>query len=79
MSYMFSGCSSLVNLDLSNFETNKVNNMENMFNECNSLKKLNLSKFNISNGTNVENMFGSNKNYLVIHNDQIIKKLLENS
>ncbi len=49
-----------------------------MFSECGSLKTLNLSKFNIKNVTNIENMFGDNINYEVIHNDEYIKKLLDN-
>ena len=31
---MFSGCSSLKELNLNNFNTNNVTNMENMFNRC---------------------------------------------
>ena len=34
MSWMFSGCSSLNELNLSNFNTNNVTNMSWMFNEC---------------------------------------------
>ena len=33
-SHMFSGCSSLTSLDLSNFNTNNVNNMSYMFSNC---------------------------------------------
>ena len=39
MSFMFSGCSSLKNINLSNFNTNKVNDMSYMFYECEKLKK----------------------------------------
>ena len=43
MSYMFSECSSLTYLNLSNFNTNNVNDiyMEGMFSECSSLTSLN--------------------------------------
>ena len=41
MSYMFSGCSSLTSLNLSNFNTNNVNNMSFMFSKCSSLTSLN--------------------------------------
>ena len=34
MSYMFSGCYSLKELNLSNFNTNNVINMNMMFNKC---------------------------------------------
>jgi len=42
MSFMFNGCSSLKELNLSNFKTNNVTNMGWMFQSCTSLKKLNL-------------------------------------
>ena len=41
MSCMFSGCSSLKELNLSNFITNNVINMKVMFSGCSSLKKIN--------------------------------------
>ena len=44
MSYMFCGCNSLTNLDLSKFNTQNVTDMNSMFYECNSLKNLDLSK-----------------------------------
>ena len=36
MSYIFKGCSSLKELDLNNFNTDKVNFMNFMFNGCSS-------------------------------------------
>ena len=36
---MFYGCSSLTNIDLSNFNTNKVIDMKRMFLECEKLNK----------------------------------------
>ena len=51
---MFSGCSSLKELNLSNFNTNNVTNMRDMFNGCSSLKELNLYNFNNNNITNME-------------------------
>ena len=41
MSYMFSECSSLTSLNLSNFNTNNVKDMSFMFSECSSLTSLN--------------------------------------
>ena len=38
MSYMFYECSSLTNIDLSNFNTQNVTNLGNMFNGCSSLE-----------------------------------------
>ena len=47
MSCIFSYCSSLTSLNLSNFNT--VNNMSCMFSYCSSLTSLNLSYFNTHN------------------------------
>jgi surface protein len=43
MSTVFKGCSSLVSLDLSNWDTSKVTDMVEMFSGCSSLEYLNLS------------------------------------
>ena len=42
MSFMFSGCSSLKELNLNNFNTNNVTNMSYMFSGCIALKKENI-------------------------------------
>ena len=55
--YIFSGCSSLIKIDLSNFNTNNVTNMSDMFNGCSSLKNINLSNFNTNNVKDMDNMF----------------------
>ena len=57
MSYMFYECKSLNELNLSNFNTNNVINMEYMFCGCSSLQELNLSNFNTSNVYNMNRMF----------------------
>ena len=57
MECMFSGCSSLKDLNLSNFNTNNVTHMGYMFSECSSLKGLNLSNFNSNNVTNMDGLF----------------------
>ena len=46
MSEIFRNCSSLTSLNLSNFNTNNVNNMSEMLYNCSSLTSLNLSNFN---------------------------------
>ena len=53
MSFMFWGCSSLEELNLSNFRANKISNMRAMFSGCSSLKESNLSKFNTNNVTDM--------------------------
>jgi len=55
--FMFAGCSSLNNIDLSNFNTNNVTNMAGMFLVCISLNNINLSNFNTNNVTNMLGMF----------------------
>ena len=75
MSYMFSYCSSLTSLNLSNFNTNNVKNMSAMFIGCSSLTSLNLSNFNTNNVKNMRGIFdGLNKNCNIITLD---KNLLE--
>ena len=55
---MFSLCSSLTSLDLSNFNTAKVTNMESMFRGCSYLKTIYASdKFTTAAVTKSENMF----------------------
>ena len=41
MSGMFSGCKSLTNINLSNFNTQNVENMSNTFLTCESLTNIN--------------------------------------
>ena len=54
---MFNGCSKLINIDLSNFDTSKVTTMERMLYNCKNLKYLDLSSFNISKLNNLYSMF----------------------
>lgn len=62
MSYMFSGCSGLTSLDISNFNTSSVTAMSYMFTDCANLKSLQLSnKFKIPT-SNVGSMFNSTSN-----------------
>ena len=48
---MFLGCSSLKELNLNNFNTNNVTNMNDMFYRCSLLKELNLNNFYTNNAT----------------------------
>ena len=55
---MFQGCHELEYLDLSNFNTSNVTNMEYMFNNCYKLKNIKFSnKFNTIKVTSMERMF----------------------
>ena len=55
--FMFRECSSLININLSNFNTNNVTDMRFMFSGCSSLTNINLSNFNTNNVTNMSDMF----------------------
>ena len=57
MTYMFSDCTKLTSLDVSNFNTSKVTTMKGMFNACSSLTSLDVSHFNTSNVTDMSWMF----------------------
>ena len=57
MSGMFSGCSKLTSLDVSNLNTLKVTNMSNMFYGCSILTSLDISNFDTSKVTNMSSMF----------------------
>ena len=54
---MFSGCSSLVFLNLSGFCTSNVMDMSDMFQGCGKLESLDLSSFDTSKVTNLSKMF----------------------
>ena len=75
MSYMFSNCESLPNLNLSNFNTQNATNMRGMFNACISLPNLNLSNFNTQKVTYMSCMFSScyNLKYVITKDSRILK------
>ena len=77
--FMFYDCSSLININLSNFNTQNVTDMSGMFYNCSSLTNINLSNFNTQNVTNMSYMFrncSSLKKKGVITNDKNILKRL---
>ncbi len=59
MEQLFSGCSSLMEIDISNFDTSKVQYMSGMFKGCSSLQELDVSHLKTSSvtGKNMENIF----------------------
>ena len=57
MGGMFYWCSSLKELNIDNFNTNKVTDMSGMFYYCKSLKELNLDNFNTNKVNNMGGMF----------------------
>ena len=54
---MFADCTSLSNINLSNFNTRNITNMSDMFNGCISLLNINLSNFNTQNVTSMSYIF----------------------
>ena len=57
MSWMFSGCTSLKDLDVSGFYTANVTDMSGMFERCSSLTDIDVSGFTTDNVTNMNEMF----------------------
>ena len=56
-SRMFARCSSIIDMDLTSFDTSNVTNMREMFSSCRNLKNLDLSSFNTKKVTNMSKMF----------------------
>ena len=54
---MFYNCSSLISLNLSNFDTSNIINMNSIFYNCSSLTSINISNFNTSKVVNIISMF----------------------
>ncbi len=54
-------------IDLSNFDTSKVTNMDYMFNGCRSLISIDISNFNMSNCISYNYMFSNNNNIKYIN------------
>ena len=59
---MFAYCKSIKKLNLSSFETNKVNNMSNMFYKCEALEELNISNFTVKKEAMINDMFSNCNN-----------------
>ena len=57
LAYLFSGINLLINIDLSNFNTQNVTNMSSVFKECKSLTNIDLSNINTQNVTDMSSMF----------------------
>ena len=55
--FMFRGCSSLININLSQFNANNVIDMHSMFDRCSCLKNIYFSSFNTKNVINMIGIF----------------------
>ena len=71
---MFFECSSLKELDLNSFNTDKVTDMSYIFEGCASLEELNIQNFSTKKVTNISNMFNGTSDEL----KEKIKVLYEN-
>ena len=58
---MFLGCKNIIDINLSKFKTDKINNMCAMFRDCTNLKNIDLSFFDTRNVTNMNSMFNGCK------------------
>ena len=65
-SHMFSKCTSLINLDLSQFDTSNIWSMASMFKNCYVLKELDISNFNISKVKEMSEMFYNCKSLKIL-------------
>ena len=55
--HMFYECSAITEIDLSNFDTSNITNMQGMFGQCSSLTSINLLNFDTSNVEKMNFMF----------------------
>ena len=74
MSYVFSGCNSLISLpDISKWDTSNVTDMRWMFNECNSLISLpDISKWHTFNIKSINEILSGCVNNLIRYIDIMI-------
>ena len=79
---MFYNCQNVKEINLTNFYTSLVTNMNGMFYGCNNLIYIDLSNFDMNNCNNYENMFTNVNNIRFINlqyfkNDKIIRELFK--
>ena len=77
MRAMFYKCSSLIKLNISNFNTTNVKDMSCMFCKCNSLEDLDLSNFNFDKVIYFDNMFSGCLNDLKLKIKALYKNIRE--
>ena len=77
---MFSGCSSLTSLNVSNFDTGNATDMYAMFRDCSSLTSLDVSNFNTAKVTAMSAMFSNCSSLTTIFcNDDWKSDVVQNS
>ena len=78
MGSMFFNCNKLTALDVSNFDTSKVTNMDYMFCDCYNLTALDVSKWDLSNVTRMNKIFDGCQNLKILtaaENDKLAAAL----
>ena len=65
--FMFYNCQNLISLNLSNFNWEKINNMEEMFSENGNLKLIDFGKIEIKEDVKVKNIFKNSNNKIIIY------------
>ena len=74
-SYMFAGCKNIISIDLTNFKSENVENMDYMFYNCQNLKNINLFSIKTEKVNNMNYMFYGCNNIKVLDlSSFIIKK-----
>ena len=66
MGYMFNNGINLTTIDVSNFDTSKVTNMDYMFFDCYNLTALDVSKWDLSNVTRMNKIFDGCQNLKIL-------------
>ena len=77
MSYMFSGCSLLTDLNLNLFNTDAVTTMKSMFSSCNKISSLDLSSFNNTKCYDFTDIFDKIKIMTIIVNSTTCSNLIK--
>ena len=79
MEYLFYGCSSLVDINITNVDTTSVTNMGHMFEGCTSLTTIDLSNFDTYSTKTIEYMFADDINLVYMQKiNNIFQGTLEN-
>ena len=72
MSYMFNNCSSLINLNMTDFLTDNVTNMSHLLYNCEKLNFIDFSSFNTTKVNDYNNIFdGLSENGTFVYNRTI--------
>lgn len=57
LSFLFNGCSNLINVDIANWNTHNVTDMTSLFEGCSKLEKIDVAKWDTNNVVSMKNLF----------------------